>query len=72
MLDGNDLWFYHFTLLAQYAADIGPLAMFFACRALKALLRAVPSGEPDTPCCPKRISFVWLPDLASTACDFVG
>jgi len=42
--------FYHFTLLAQYAADILPLAIFFACRALNALLRFEPSGEPLTPC----------------------
>jgi len=30
-----DFRHHHFSLLAQYAADILPLAMFFACRALK-------------------------------------
>ena len=71
---------------AQYAADIGPLAMFFAWRALK-LLRfifmvldspafgfpAVPLTVPTLlPCCPNRIVFIlpWL--LATTMCDFVG
>lgn len=63
---------YHLTLSAQYAADILPLAILAAWRALKARFRAVPSGEPVTPCCPNRISFTWFPDLASTACDLVG
>ena len=30
---------YHLTLFAQYAADIGPLAMFFACRVWNRLRR---------------------------------
>jgi hypothetical protein len=59
-------------LFAQYAADILPLAMLAAWRALKELLRAEPSGEPDTPFCPNLISLVVVPSLASTACDLVG
>ena len=66
------LWVYHLTLFAQYAADILPLAMLAAWRALKDLFRAEPSGEPDTPFCPNLISFVVLPCLARTACDLVG
>ena len=63
---------YHFTLSAQYAADIFPLAMLDAWRALNALVRAEPSGEPLTPCCPNLIVFIWSPTLATTTCDFVG
>ena len=29
-------------------------------------------GEPDTPCCPKRIVLTWDPSLATTTCDFLG
>lgn len=63
---------YHLTLLAHQAADMFPLAMFLACRVLKSVFLWVPSGDPVTPCCPNLISFVWLPFLARTACDFVG
>ena len=49
--------FYHFTLLAQYAADILPLAIFLACRALNDFRRAASDfdspclfGLPETPC----------------------
>jgi len=48
---------HHFSLSAQYAADILPLAMFLACRALNDALLALSAadspfcaGEPDTPC----------------------
>ena len=48
---------YHFSRLAQYAADILPLAMLLACLALNDALLAlsaadspVRAGEPDTPC----------------------
>ena len=63
---------YHFTLSAQYAADILPLAIFLACRALNASLRLEPSGEPLTPCWPKRMVLTCSPDLATTTCDLVG
>ena len=70
---------YHFTLFAQYAADILPLAILDACRAWNDLRRAaydadspVFFGEPVTPCCPNLISFVRAPSLASTAWDLVG
>jgi hypothetical protein len=71
--------FYHFTLSAQYAALIFPLDIFFACLALKDLRRAALAavspaflGEPETPCCPKRMVLTWLPTLATTTCDLVG
>lgn len=64
---------YHFTLSAQYAADILPLAMFLAWRALNDLRLAAyeadsPAffGLPDTPCCPNLIVFTLLPSLATT------
>lgn len=48
---------HHFSLFAQYAADILPLAMFDACLALNDARLALsdsdsPSllGEPETPC----------------------
>lgn len=48
---------HHFTLSAQNAADIGPRAMFDACRALNDLRRLKSAcdspgrfGEPETPC----------------------
>ena len=69
---GEKLWVYHLTLFAQYAADILPLAMLAAWRALKELFRAEPSGEPVTPFCPNLISLVVVPTLANTACDLVG
>ena len=48
---------HHFSLSAQNAADILPLAMFLACLALNDALRILSDsdsdfrgGEPDTPC----------------------
>ena len=67
------------TLFAQYAADIFPLEMLDAWRAWNDLRRAAYDadspgflGEPETPCCPKRIVFTWSPCLATTMCDFLG
>lgn len=64
---------YHLTRSAQYAADIGPRAMFCEWRALKDSRRfryAADSpalrGDPLTPCCPNRIVLIWSPDLATT------
>ena len=45
-----DYTHYHLTLLAQYAPDILPLAMFFLCLALKDLARGVIVLSPLTPC----------------------
>ena len=70
---------YHLTLLAQYAADIGPLAMFAACRAWNDLRLAAYdadspafAGEPLTPCCPNLIVLILSPLRATTICDLVG
>lgn len=71
---------YHLVLLAQYAADILPLAIFLACRALKdALFFFILSGSPvlgfpavSAPCSPNRIVFTLSPCLATTMCDLVG
>ena len=67
---------HHFTLSAQYAADVFPFAMFFAWRALKdarfalsaadSLLRG---GFVLAPCIPKRMSFGLPLILITTACD---
>jgi hypothetical protein len=66
-------------LSAQYAALIFPLDILLACLALKDFLRAALAadspaflGEPETPCCPKRMVLIWLPTLATTTCDLVG
>lgn len=72
--------FYHFSLLAHHAADIGPLAMFLAWRALKearfcVMLDDSPAfGLPAVlaPCSPKRMVLIWLPCLATTTWDLVG
>ena len=70
---------HHFTLLAQKAAESLPLAMFAAWRALKDFLLAASeedspffAGDPETPCCPKRMVLTLSPDLATTTCDLVG
>jgi len=70
---------YHLTLFAQYAALIGPLAMFFACRVWNRFLRlayALDSpaflGEPFTPCCPNLMVLICPPDFATTIWDLVG
>jgi len=65
---------YHLTLLAQYAADIFPLAMFLPCRALNDLrfafiLALSPFlGFPAVlaPCSPKRMTFSLPPEQALT------
>lgn len=65
---------YHLTLSAQYAADIGPLAMLRPWRDLnEARLAFIRSDSPalgapavDAPCSPKRIVLIWAPDLATT------
>ena len=70
--------FHHFTLSAHQAADILPLDMFFACRALKEERRAFCESElgflpaPLTPCWPNLIVLVFVPSLATTTWDFVG
>ena len=72
--------FYHLYLSAHHAADMGPLAMFFRCRALKeALFFFILSLSPgfglpavSAPCCPKRIVFTLDPIFTTTMCDFVG
>ena len=61
----------HFVLSAQYAADIGPLEMFFACRDLNAW-RCPAVWLVFTPCWPKRMVFTCPPDLATTIWDLVG
>ena len=61
----------HFTLSAQYAADMGPLEMLEACRLLNAL-RCPAVWFVLTPCCPNLMVLVWSPDLATTMWDLVG
>jgi hypothetical protein len=68
----DHLLFYHFALLAQYAALIFPLAIFFLCLALKDLARLVIVLSPVTPCCPNRIVFTLPPSFATTTWDLVG
>ena len=51
---------------------MGPLAMFAAWRALNASFLLLPSGLPETPCCPNRIVFSWPLLHALTTCDFVA
>jgi len=70
---------YHFTRSLQYAADILPFAIFWACLALKdARLALLPddspsfAGEPETPCWPKRIVLTLSPSLATTTWLLVG
>jgi hypothetical protein len=71
---------YHFALSAQYAADIFPLAMFFACRALKLarfffiVVDSPVLGAPAVfaPCSPKRMIFSFPLSHALTMCDFFG
>src|SRR6056300_21036 len=74
------LFVYHLTRLAQYAADILPLAMLRRCRALK-LARFLRIRSPSpffglpavlAPCSPKRIVLILLPTLATTMWDFLG
>jgi hypothetical protein len=58
---------HHFTLFAQYAAELGPLAMFFEWRALNDLrFWVMRSDSPDfglpaveAPCSPKRMIRSW-------------
>ena len=71
---------YHFTLSAQYAADIFPLEMLLACLALNDLRLAFISADSPAfgfpavlaPCSPKRIVLILSPDFATTTCDFFG
>lgn len=70
---------YHFSLSAQNAALILPLAMFFAWRALNdarrflsVSLSPLRGGDPLTPCWPKRMVFILSPFLATTTWLFVG
>lgn len=72
--------FHHFTLSAQYAALIGPLAMLARWRALKeARFFFIAKDSPDlglpavlAPCCPNRMVLTLPPFLATTTCDLVG
>ena len=65
---------HHFSLLAHQAADMGPLAMFLAWRALKearfsVIFRGSPAlGLPAVfaPCSPKRMVLTLSPTLATT------
>lgn len=71
---------YHFSLSAQYAADILPFLMFCAWRALnEERFFFMRSDSPAlgfpavfAPCSPKRMVFTLLPSLATTMCDFFG
>lgn len=69
----------HFVFAAHHAALIFPLAMFFACLALKDARRFLAAslspffgGEPLTPCWPKRIVFTLSPSFATTTWLLVG
>ena len=70
----------HFTLFAQYAGLLGPLAMFFAWRDLnEARFAFMRSDSPSlglpavlAPCSPKRISFSLPSTFVLTMCDLSG
>ena len=66
----------HFSLLAQYAAEHFPLAIFLACLALKDFLLALDLASVFlpavlTPCCPKRIVLGLPLHIVTTTCDLV-
>lgn len=61
----------HLTLSAQYAADIGPLAMLDEWRDLNAW-RCPAVWLVFTPCCPNRIVLTLSPLRATTMWDLVG
>lgn len=72
--------FHHLALSDHHAALIFPLAMFFACLALKLLRFSVMAfdspalGLPAVlaPCSPKRMTFSVPPSHALTMWDFLG
>lgn len=61
----------HFTLFAQYAADMGPLLMLLAWRDWNAL-RCPAVWFVLTPCCPNLMVLTCPPLRATTMWDFVG
>ena len=72
-------YYYHFDLFAQYAAEVLPLAIFLACRALNDLrLAFIASDSPAlglpavlAPFSPKRIIRSLPSSLIKTTCDFL-